>query len=270
MHNTEENYSLTVNKVNPETGTSEQHSYSATSPEEMAYMLKLAGVLPVNQEDEVTVQEPIASPEPIDPEASNQYMFSPDDFSDLSGSSDSEDEVEEPMVPEYPEVADVHSCGCVGDCGCGQNTPELPYDNDTFSPEADMNNWQARSFETLVNTPSDQWPELVEQFKLELQRKGLTEEEAEERVLKLMDMDIVEGYDYGHHDYGHRDYMDGHHIARIRGSTIDKAKWNRMDQNYVKAGNSDNPLDPRGMIEGKDFFAMYNEYLESLKDKGDE
>lgn len=257
MHNMEQQYTLTVNKENPQTGATESHTYTANSPEEMSYLLKLAGIEP---KDAVVTSVPVQQPEA----QPSDSMLPVSDFEDMAH----EDPEPEPEFDEY-EVPVVHPCGCEDKCGCGEQTPELPYDNDTFEPEANMNDWQARSFETLVNTPSDQWPRLVEQFVSELQSKGLTKEEAEEKVLKLMDMDIVEGYDYGHHDYGHKDYMDGQHIARIRGSTIDKAKWNRMDQRYVQARYGDNPLDPRGMVEGKDFFAMYHEFLESLKDKDD-
>lgn len=149
-------------------------------------------------------------------------------------------------------------CGCVNDCVCSaqedvaaQVMPQTStaYDyEDTFTPNTDMPEWTANSYEKFVNTPASQWPMVFETLTLELIDKGLTKEEAEQKLFNLLDINE-------HFDYGHGNTLDNQTTVSIKGMNIDRGSLRKFKQNYVQARYSDNPL------------SNNNEVSESLEDK---
>jgi hypothetical protein len=215
----EEMYTLTVSRTDTESNTSHEQTLTASNPADFKRIAQLAGILPGDEStsDVQTVPAP--------------------------------------------------GCGCVDcadDCPCDChnpepiNMPDTPYDGeDVYSPDYKMDNWQARSYEKFVKTPSAEWPQVFEQLTEDLvENYGLTKPEAEEKVLEVMSLDLAECY-----DYGHRDHRLDQHKARISGHNIDTAMSKHLDQEYVQARFTDNPLKPVQEECGKNYEKLYLDFV---------
>ena len=204
----QENYTLNVNKIFDEVGgqRTENHSYSATNAADLKYMLQLAGVV-----DYAEQELPCGCTDTCDCDAAmpvNAAM------------------VAEPISDEdYAE-------------------PQTAYDyGDDFQPHFGMNDWEANSYEKFVNTPSQNWPVVFEALSNELVDRGLTIQEADEKLFKLLDLGVNE-----HFDYGHGNPLDNQTTVSIKGMNIDRGSLRKFKQDYVQARYGDNPLSANNEI----------------------
>lgn len=216
-----ENYTLSINKYSEDDATTENHSYTASNAEDLKKILQLAGVLPYDV---------------------NAAEETPCGCGGISNEVDPQQGPQEPVEIAVPDYKDT------------------PYDyEDSFSPEYSMPDWQARSYEKFTKTPAEQWPQVFEELTEELMTKGLTREEANEKVLEVMSLDLTENWDYGHRD------MDAERgVHQYKTNTLDKSDYLRFKQRYVQAKYGDNPLamETTEIAEkAKTVVDLYNDYL---------
>lgn len=171
---------------------------------------------------------------------------------------------------------DVHSCTEIEhafcndpNCGCAchsseeERLPVNPYLEpqdltlDGYNQIGDIGLWKAQNYEKMLQTPAAQWPQFLEELNEYLIQNGYTVEKASEELLDMMNLDVNETF-----DYGLRDINDEQSIRTIKGFNNNKSNWNRTDQLYVQARYGDNPMNPKGLHEGKkDLESLYKEFL---------
>lgn len=173
-----------------------------------------------------------------------------------------------PSGVDAPVQSEVPACECPaephGDCGCACHdvptveVPDTPYDGeDVYSPDYKMDNWQSRSYEKFVKTPSAEWPKVFEELSEDLVSNfGLTREEAEEKVLETMSLDLSECF-----DYGHRNMRFEQSKMVPAGHNIDAGMSKHLKQKYVQSRFTDNPLNPIPEETGKNFEKLYLDFI---------
>lgn len=163
------NYTLTINTTSGDGVSTENRTFTTNNPDELNYMMKLAGIIPYAEEIPAT----------------------------SCGCGGGEHTT--PGYDEYSQPVDATAI---------PEMPATPYDGESdFNPVNSMRDWQARSYEKFTQTPSTQWPQVFEELTEELMGKGLSKTEAENKVLEVMSLDLTEQYDYGHTHYTSGQYI---------------------------------------------------------------